>query len=128
MQMVVAGVIEHEGRLLICQRTRDEIEAFKWEFPGGKVEADEDPREALRRELREELGIEVAVEEELVRLGCHDQNRQPITLIFYRAQLIGGELENKVFEQIKWERPESLKQYDLLPGDREFLRWLLAEP
>ena len=55
---VVAGLIQQGGRLLVCQRRRDGAFALKWEFPGGKVEPGETHEHGLRRELREELGIE----------------------------------------------------------------------
>ena len=54
--MVVAGLIQQPGKLLICQRRRDGAFALKWEFPGGKVEAGETCEDGLRRELHEELG------------------------------------------------------------------------
>jgi len=58
MTKVVAAVIEHQGRILICQRRRGHAHELKWEFPGGKLEAGESPEEALQRELREELAID----------------------------------------------------------------------
>ena len=56
-ERVVAAVIEKDGKLLVCQRTRHQTMPLKWEFPGGKIEEGEQPRDALRRELEEELGI-----------------------------------------------------------------------
>ena len=58
---VVAGIIERDGEILICQRRRDDSHALKWEFPGGKVERGESPEEALERELREELDIQAKI-------------------------------------------------------------------
>jgi 8-oxo-dGTP diphosphatase len=57
MKRVVAGLIVKDGKLLVCQRTRHQTMPLKWEFPGGKIEEGEQPRDALRRELEEELGI-----------------------------------------------------------------------
>ncbi|MGA9625820.1 MAG: NUDIX domain-containing protein, partial [Bryobacteraceae bacterium] len=57
MVQVVAGVIERQGRCLICRRKREQSHPLKWEFPGGKVEPGETPEQALTRELEEELGI-----------------------------------------------------------------------
>ena len=62
---VVAAVIERDGKILIGQRQRTARHAFKWEFPGGKVEPGEDERTALKRELREELGIDAEIGEEI---------------------------------------------------------------
>ena len=55
MTTVVAGILERDGRILICQRKADQAHPLKWEFPGGKVEAGEEPEAALQRELNEEL-------------------------------------------------------------------------
>ena len=59
--IVVAAVVQERGRILIAQRKSTRSHPGKWEFPGGKVEPDETPRAALRRELREELGIEAEI-------------------------------------------------------------------
>ena len=61
MQKVTAAVIEKDGKILIARRKRDDSQAGKWEFPGGKLEAGETPEACLKRELREELGIETEV-------------------------------------------------------------------
>ena len=58
MVQVVAAIIERDGRILICRRTREQSHALKWEFPGGKVEPGETPEQAVERELEEELGID----------------------------------------------------------------------
>ncbi|MCU1256222.1 MAG: hydrolase, partial [Candidatus Angelobacter sp.] len=55
MKQVVAALVVRDGKILICQRTEDQAMPLKWEFPGGKVERDEDLRDALHRELEEEL-------------------------------------------------------------------------
>jgi 8-oxo-dGTP diphosphatase len=62
---VVAAVIERDGLVLICQRKRGGRHPLKWEFPGGKIESGEDPKTALERELREELGIAARIGEQL---------------------------------------------------------------
>ena len=61
MKRVVAALIMQDGKLLVCQRTRHQTMPLKWEFPGGKIEEGEQPRDALRRELDEELGIEAII-------------------------------------------------------------------
>ena len=64
MKRVVAGLIWQGGTVLICQRTKHQTMPLKWEFPGGKIEQGEQPRDAMRRELEEELGIEAVVGDE----------------------------------------------------------------
>ena len=56
-RVVAALILNQEGKILVCQRTRHQVMPLKWEFPGGKIESGEQPKEALRRELDEELGI-----------------------------------------------------------------------
>lgn len=121
MPVVVAGVIERNGLILIAQRKRSGHHPLKWEFPGGKVESGERPEDALSRELREELGIEARVDAEIDRYGFQYAGRPPIQLVFYRVQEFSGEPQNLDFEQILWIAPERLREYDFLEGDAEFL-------
>jgi 8-oxo-dGTP diphosphatase len=120
---VVAGVIERDGCILICQR-KGGRHALKWEFPGGKVEPDEGPREALARELHEELSIEARVGEEMARYDVRYGDDPAIRLLFYRVTEFTGALVNHVFERIVWEQPKNLPDYDFLEGDLEFVRKL----
>jgi|YNPMSStandDraft_1061717.scaffolds.fasta_scaffold31489_3 8-oxo-dGTP diphosphatase len=122
--MVVAALIEREGRVLICQRRKQGRHGLKWEFPGGKVEPGETPRQALARELREELGLEATVGEEIVRYEYRYGRSRPILLIFYRVAFFRGTPDNRVFEQIAWEPPARLSAYDFLDGDADFIRRL----
>ena len=68
MKRVVAALILDAEKLLVCQRTRHQTMPLKWEFPGGKIEDGEQPRDALRRELEEELGIQAEVGDEVSRI------------------------------------------------------------
>ncbi|MEO8660559.1 MAG: (deoxy)nucleoside triphosphate pyrophosphohydrolase [Bryobacteraceae bacterium] len=122
--MVVAGVIRRNGLYLIGQRKNGDRHAFKWEFPGGKVERGETPREALARELQEELSITAKVGPEIARYEHQDHRRSPILLIFHRVEGFEGEPIPSEFEQIRWEPPENLPQYDFLDGDLDFVRRL----
>src|SRR5258708_3567069 len=122
---VVAAVIERDGRILIAQRRRGTSHEFKWEFPGGKVEAGEEPRAALVRELREELAIEATVGEEMAREDVAYPGRRPIELRFYRVTAFQGEPRNLDFEQIAWTRREDLEAYDFLEGDLPFVKVLV---
>jgi 8-oxo-dGTP diphosphatase len=121
---VVAGVIEREGMILVGQRRAGDRFQFKWEFPGGKVEPDEDPKVALARELREELGIEAAIGEEMARYEHQYPGKAAFLLIFFRVREFTGEPANLVFESIRWEELEKLPQYDFLDGDVDFVRRL----
>lgn len=121
---VVAAVMEREDRVLICQRRRTSKHALKWEFPGGKVEPGESPRDALKRELREELLIEAEIGEEIYRHSVRYGDAPEIELLFYRVTEFAGQPVNTEFEAILWERRGLLRQYDFLEGDLEFVRRL----
>jgi 8-oxo-dGTP diphosphatase len=126
MLVVVAAVIQKNGRILICQRNLGGSHPLKWEFPGGKVKAREDTEAALCRELREELGIEAAAGEEITRYPFSYAGRQPILLVFYRVSDYHGEMRNRVFREIRWVTPAELPDYDFLEGDIDFVRRLAA--
>jgi 8-oxo-dGTP diphosphatase len=119
---VVAAVIERGGQILIAQRDAESWHPLKWEFPGGKVEVEETPEEAVVRELQEELAIQARIDGEIMRYEYQYPGRSPILLIFFRVVDFAGEPQNLQFAQIRWESPERLREYDFLEGDREFLR------
>jgi 8-oxo-dGTP diphosphatase len=123
--LVAAAVIERKGLILIGQRKRGDWNEYRWEFPGGKVEPGEDPRDAIVRELGEELGIAAEAGEELTRYEHQYAGRPPIHLIFFRVTRFEGEPENRAFEQIRWERAERFGEYDFLDGDLDFIRRLM---
>jgi 8-oxo-dGTP diphosphatase len=121
MTQVVAGILEQDGRVLICRRRSDQSHALKWEFPGGKMEADETPQQALIRELREELGVESEPATEVTRYEFAYAGKQPILLIFLQVPRWTGEIEDHIFDTILWEAWENLNGYDFLEGDAPFI-------
>jgi 8-oxo-dGTP diphosphatase len=123
---VAAAVIERDAKILIGQRKRGDSHGLKWEFPGGKVERGESPALGLLRELREELGIEATIGQELVRYEHRYPRRTSILLIFYSVTQFSGEPKSLAFEKILWESPEKLPSYDFLDGDLDFVRRLAA--
>ena len=126
MTTVVAALIERNGRILICRRRGDQDHAGKWEFPGGKVETGEEPRDALVRELREELAIEAAIGGEVTRYEYAYPGRNPIRLLFYRVGEFSGEPDYEHFAETAWAQPAALPEYDFLDGDVEFVKKLAA--
>jgi 8-oxo-dGTP diphosphatase len=123
---VVAGVIEQEGLILIGQRKPEDKHGMKWEFPGGKVEAGESTREALQRELEEELCIQAVIGDEIARYEYQYRNRTPILLVFHRVEKYQGEPRCSEFNAIQWTTRESLPDFDFLEGDIDFVRRLAA--
>jgi 8-oxo-dGTP diphosphatase len=124
MKRVVAALIWKDGKLLICQRTRHQPMPLKWEFPGGKIEEGEQPRDALRRELDEELGIAAVIGDEVARIRHEYPNGNSIELRFYEVRAYSGELENRIFREIIWADPPKLPEYDFLEADSELVRSL----
>lgn len=125
--VVVAGVIRSEGKILVCQRKRGDPFELLWEFPGGKLKADETAAEGLARELREELGVGAAVGEELFRTRHrYAEMSEPIELIFLAATVDPLKIRNLVFESMEWRPISSLAELNFLPADREFIA-LLAQ-
>ncbi|MFZ0639973.1 MAG: (deoxy)nucleoside triphosphate pyrophosphohydrolase [Candidatus Acidiferrales bacterium] len=120
--VVVAAIIVRAGRVLACQRSRKSKFALKWEFPGGKVQAGETPQAALERELDEELGMRAKIGEEVFRIEHkYAQMRGPVQLLFFKARIESGEIENRIFEKIEWVEREKLQEMDFLEADRELI-------
>ena len=123
---VVAGLILRQERLLACQRHENSAFPLKWEFPGGKVEQGEAPMEALERELKEELGIQVQRSTEIFSHTHVYPGTKEVNLRFFRIDEYEGEITNLVFQQISWVPVKELSQLDFLEGDLPFIRKLLG--
>ncbi len=117
MKSIAAAVILKDGKILICQRKAIREFPFKWEFPGGKIEEGEETTAALRRELKEELGIDAEIGPEIARFGYSYPKKPKILLIFFKVDRYEGEIVNQDFEQIRWVAPKQLGVYDLLEAD-----------
>jgi 8-oxo-dGTP diphosphatase len=126
MKRVVAGLIEKDGKLLVCQRTRHQTMPLKWEFPGGKIEEGEQPRDALRRELEEELGIVATIGDEIKRIQHEYPNGGMVELRFFLVRQYAGEIENRIFKDMQWSEPKELPSYDFLEADETLVRDLAA--
>jgi 8-oxo-dGTP diphosphatase len=108
---VVAGVVRaDDGRWLITQRlAKSELGGY-WEFPGGKVEAGEDRRAALRRELKEELGIETEIGAEIHR-NVHTYPDREVHLYFFQVCLLAGAPQKLEVADFRWVTIEELRLY-----------------
>ena len=87
---VVAGVVARDGRIMLCRRRPEVHNGLKWEFPGGKLEPGEAPEDALRRELREELAIDVRVGRVLDAV-LHRYPDRDVLVLFYPCEIVAGE-------------------------------------
>ena len=126
MQVVVAAVIERsDRRLLIGQRRRNDTSPLKWEFPGGKVEADETPEAALARELKEELGATLKKSVAIGRI-VHKYASTPeeLEILFYAVEISTGDIVPRTFEEIAWVLPRELAEYDFLDANAQLVAHL----
>jgi 8-oxo-dGTP diphosphatase len=127
-QIVVAGAIVAESKVLVAQRVRPPALAGRWELPGGKVAAGESESDALARELAEELGVAVTVGPQL---GDDVELNATTTLRAYRVKLVRGEPHPHDHAALRWVSAAELPDIDWVPADRGFLpalNRLLATP
>lgn len=126
MIRVVAALIARGDELLICQRTKHQSLPLKWEFPGGKIENGEQPRSALQRELEEELGIVAKIGEEVSRIQHRYKNGNRVELRFYLVNEFFGEVENRIFRDVRWVERRELPDYDFLEADIGLVKRIAA--
>lgn len=128
-RLVVAGALldEATGRLLLAQRTRPPEVAGRWELPGGKVESGETEVEALRRELVEELGVDVVVGD---RLRGHTPLTDDLVLIARWARIVSGRATAHEHQALRWvdaaELAEMATAGELVPADTVWVDELLG--
>jgi len=123
---VAAALILREGRYLITQRRADVHLGGLWEFPGGKREPGESLEACLRRELREELGIEIS-NPMLFQVIPHDYPEKSVELHFFRCAISSGLPRPLGCEDLQWVAPDELGRYPLPPADRLLVEALRGE-
>ncbi len=126
VRQVVAALIIRGGRILIGQRTGDQPMALKWEFPGGKIEAGEEPIAALKRELMEELGIDAEIGPRVAEVHHVYRRGNSVALQFFVVESFVNEPEGKVFRQIQWVERQQLPRYDFLDADKGLVQEIAA--
>lgn len=122
---VVAALIWDNGHFMICQRAAHKPRGLLWEFVGGKVEAGESRVEALKRECREELNVDVSVGDVFTEVD-HVYPDITIHLTLYNAKITNGTPEKLEHNDIKWILPQEIPQYEFCPADEEILAMIQA--
>lgn len=117
---VVAALIWDKNRFLICQRPKDKGCALLWEFVGGKVEPGESHEQALIRECREELGIQVSVGNEFMDV-THEYPDAVVHLTLYEATIVSGIPQRLEHQDFQWILPDEISQYPFCPADKAIL-------
>lgn len=126
LRFVAAALIIRGDEVLIGQRRADQPMALQWEFPGGKIEAGESAEQALARELDEELGIAATIGPRVTRIRHNYRHGGAVDLQFFAVHEFIGEVQNRIFQQVRWTRLDELPGYDFLPADRGLIRDLAA--
>ena len=123
--LVVAGLIHRDRKILLAQRPAGSWMEGYWEFPGGKVQPDEDPRDALARELVEELGVRCKVGE-IEEVIHHRYPDRTVLLLFFHCKLTHGEPFGMEGQSLKWVSMGELKPEEILPADRPLIEKLMS--
>ena len=113
---VTAAIIEKEGKFLIAKRNKGKHLENKWEFPGGKIEPQETPKECLLRELEEEFGITAEITD-FVAESIFDYGDRKIRLLGYRAKYISGEFRLNAHDEIRWVSADEFSKFDFAEAD-----------
>lgn len=116
MLKVVAGIIMDQGKIFLARRAGHKSNPGKWEFPGGKIEPDENPEEALRRELFEEFGV-ITRTGGYIGSSIHAYKEFKIQLMAYESFWISGQFQLRDHDRFEWILIEDLKNYDLSEAD-----------
>jgi 8-oxo-dGTP diphosphatase len=114
--VVTAGVIIEKKKVLVAQRMEGALRGLLWEFPGGKVKEGEDPREALRRELKEELDVDVEVGK-ILEVIFHPYPEYPILLLTYHCRIKKGVPKPIGCHDLRWVSLEELNELAMPPAD-----------
>ena len=123
MTDVTAAILIKDDKILIARRKETDRQGGKWEFPGGKIQKNETPRECLIREMKEEFGIEVRVGEFFAESTyCYEHGE--IRLLAYRTAWVDGRLTLKAHADCRWVYPSQLNDFEFAPADIPFVEKL----
>jgi 8-oxo-dGTP diphosphatase len=126
LRFVAAALILRDGQVLIGQRRADQPMPSMWEFPGGKIEPGESPEQALARELNEELGIHAVIDQPVIRIRHNYRSGGAVDLQFFTVRQFAGEIDNQIYQQVRWVKLDELPGYDFLAADRQLIQDLAA--
>jgi 8-oxo-dGTP diphosphatase len=127
MTRVAVAILRRNGKLMVCQRRKGGRYALKWEFPGGKIEPGETILGCLERELYEELSIHITAVGRVESAISHYDDGGLFEVAYCHVSSFEGELQNNVFQEIRWVSPNELASMDVLEGNAEIIA-RLARP
>tara|TARA_Y100001970_G_scaffold90407_1_gene113936 strand:+ start:1524 stop:1895 length:372 start_codon:yes stop_codon:yes gene_type:complete len=120
---VVAAVIKKDNKYLIAQRNRDKHFAFYWEFPGGKVNNNESFENALKREILEELSINIKINNKISSERFRDEKIN-VEVHYFLCEKLDEEIILSEHEDMKWVFKKNLLNFKLAPGDSKIIKYL----
>ena len=124
---VASGVIVKNNKILIGLRAEGDSGSGMWEFPGGKIELNESSENAIKREMREELDIEVTVNQKIMKYS-HRFKNTIYEISFFEINKFVGSIKKNVHDDLQWVELASLKKYRFISGDLLFIDRILANP
>ena len=127
MQLVTVAIIKKDEKFLIAKRKAGGIVGGKWEFPGGKVERNESPQECLKRELKEELDIEVVVGE-FFDAHIHRYKTGILKIFAYSVAYRSGEFDLREHDEIRWISASEMGNFDFIGNTKPLIRKLSKQP
>ena len=123
-QIIVCAAIQNsQNQTLLARRKADKKLGGFWEFPGGKLETGEDLSEALKREIREELNLEIS-NEKLLHIKPFVYPHGQVLILFYVCNLKSGSPQLVDHDEIRWCEIQEIKNFDLLPANEELVQAL----
>jgi 8-oxo-dGTP diphosphatase len=125
IMVVAVALVDVDGRILISQRPKNKSMSGLWEFPGGKIEDGENPEQALIRELKEELNIDVS-DKCLApfTFASYKYEKFHLLMPLYVCRVWEGSVQSMEGQVFKWVRPKKLKEYPMLPADTPIVAML----
>ncbi len=126
MVRVVAALIRKGNTFLICQRPAHKTRGLLWEFVGGKVEPGETKQEALVRECREELDVEISVSDVFMQL-VHEYPDMTVELTLFNSEIRSGTIRMLEHNDIKWITTAEIDNFDFCPADKDILKKIKEE-
>ena len=121
---VVAAIIKQEDKILIARRKKGKHLEFKWEYPGGKLENNEEENDALKRELKEEFSIEATIGRYLTE-SFHEYGSVNINLKAYLVESFSGDFRLIDHDKIEWIKIEEIKKHEFAPADIQINDYLI---
>jgi 8-oxo-dGTP diphosphatase len=127
IEVAVAVLRDRDGRILLCRRPSAARYGGRWEFPGGKIETGESPLDALRRELREELGVDVETAAPIAEDAIAYPDGGSFVVRFFLVDSWLGEPAPHASSELAWVTPQDFERYDVIEGSRRVCGQLLRE-